>query len=1326
MPFDQDPVANVPASVGGFDKDPEVAQDPAVKALNNLISIAPPPPKPPFTQDDVNAFRMKFFNTQNPNANVPMQAALALAKDPNDAYWLRKVAAMSPVAQAAIRQKASEPGMRPAGDIRQVNPGLGYPVFANAQTGAPANIPVPNMDVQLATALHGPEGAKRLMTAKGFGPSAERFALSMATPENALLTIMGGGLGAAAPKLAPVLGAAFAVPAVKSAYEKYQAGDIGGSAFDALLASVVGGLGAVHGLRKPTAAIDESAIEAALANKEPAGPAGPPISTEPAYRYGGLEEPAFMRVRGPGQGEAEVRAALDQGSLANLKSELTGTAAPRPGRTLPDMSGRLPTYVPPEPARFPAEPIPPLGPIPEPLEGTRAPAGPEITPGQATLQQILDSIAQEHPVRQTEPAPPTGPHPTMEIAPEFQRPEGLINPPEEPGAAAVPPTEPPTVPPEMSVRTDITPEPKPETPPALQPHEEAAKGLQDRNGYGSTVKSDIAAAKAATEGLRSQGYDVSDVEAALKDHSDIKRSDYDKGPDGQEQYEADKGEAWVAVADAMDGLEPPSAIEGAQGFRERLKGSIEAASQDLRDELRGGGLSAGLNPVVMAKAAKLGALHLADTGLDFGEWSKRMLEDVGESIRPHLKAIWKEVTKGGAGTGLAAGAVASEARGTGRFSASYEAAGRETGNAVNRLAVARDIASYEALQAKRNVFRGLTPKQISDLGDFLISERLKGYNPLHPQVLSDAESLRIASDPAIQRALKVHAQQVAPSILKARIDAGMNPNSAIGKSPYFVSLISDEHTTAPGGGPSASIASRLRRQRTRFANPASGTGEHYETDLGKIYDTSFHEVLPKAALRDVYKALAKEGKVSMEHKEGYKAIETDKIPTDKPGEYRVVQRYVPEPVARDIEDARNIGSLAPDKAENFLHKTQRFFTGLALTGNPGEMLGHIHRQLTALAKTPPANASILSRIAEPAINAFSFGANLGTKGGALARLVQDDMSTPANQAIMRDIFNAGGGTSRAFRQYVVSKIPGLGRVQESAHDLLFSVPEGKGIKGFDMRIRVALEKIRREVEGNTDPQRIRDFSNQVGQYTDKPAKIIELLKKFNPYLATQLPMRATEMRQLIGGSGLKGGSTGQKAVLQMETLLRGTASTVVGFVVGNRVLSGKWPWENDPGHELDLNTGQKDKQGKPIYIRGNKMEPGTERALATLSVPTLAKEATAKAPDYLSAGEVGGANAMLNLAAGDPRTNFLSSLIGKAPYLTKQPGKPIDVLSVASKPPKGRKQGTQNLIDAIRSLNPALQAIPTGAKENLRGQADLGNWLAQHFVGSYTAQGKGR
>src|SRR5204863_8206042 len=102
-----------------------------------------------------------------------------------------------------------------------------------------------------------------------------------------------------------------------------------------------------------------------------------------------------------------------------------------------------------------------------------------------------------------------------------------------------------------------------------------------------------------------------------------------------------------------------------------------------------------------------------------------------------------------------------------------------------------------------------------------------------------------------------------------------------------------------------------------------------------------------------------------------------------------------------------------------------------------------------------------------------------------------------------------------------ANIPGLSKLQHATQNMLFSIPRGRGVGGWDLRMRVQLEKIRRAVEGNVDPQRIREFANQIGQYGAHPDWIIRFLRAFNPYAATTGPMRVTEFKTAVGVTGLK-------------------------------------------------------------------------------------------------------------------------------------------------------------------------------------------------------------
>jgi hypothetical protein len=53
-------------------------------------------------------------------------------------------------------------------------------------------------------------------------------------------------------------------------------------------------------------------------------------------------------------------------------------------------------------------------------------------------------------------------------------------------------------------------------------------------------------------------------------------------------------------------------------------------------------LNVGLDPEVLSAYAVKGAFKIARGVRDFGEWSKQMLEDFGENIRPHLQDLWSQ------------------------------------------------------------------------------------------------------------------------------------------------------------------------------------------------------------------------------------------------------------------------------------------------------------------------------------------------------------------------------------------------------------------------------------------------------------------------------------------------------------------------------------------------------------------------------------------------------------------------------------------------------------------------------------------------------------
>jgi hypothetical protein len=83
------------------------------------------------------------------------------------------------------------------------------------------------------------------------------------------------------------------------------------------------------------------------------------------------------------------------------------------------------------------------------------------------------------------------------------------------------------------------------------------------------------------------------------------------------------------------------------GISERLQDTADAAMQRIRDRgtLSGSKLSAGVPVDDLADMAIWGAAKIAKGTVDFAKWSKEMIADAGEAIRPHLQDLWDKAQK---------------------------------------------------------------------------------------------------------------------------------------------------------------------------------------------------------------------------------------------------------------------------------------------------------------------------------------------------------------------------------------------------------------------------------------------------------------------------------------------------------------------------------------------------------------------------------------------------------------------------------------------------------------------------------------------------------
>lgn len=117
----------------------------------------------------------------------------------------------------------------------------------------------------------------------------------------------------------------------------------------------------------------------------------------------------------------------------------------------------------------------------------------------------------------------------------------------------------------------------------------------------------------------------------------------------QRKVEVEKAEA--AMNDAFKSIQleaaresskpkvHPKILEAASAIVAKIDEQANASRAWLR------GKSFALEPETLYHIARVGASHLAHAALDFAEWSTRMVQDLGEKIKPHLQEVWKETQR---------------------------------------------------------------------------------------------------------------------------------------------------------------------------------------------------------------------------------------------------------------------------------------------------------------------------------------------------------------------------------------------------------------------------------------------------------------------------------------------------------------------------------------------------------------------------------------------------------------------------------------------------------------------------------------------------------
>jgi hypothetical protein len=486
-------------------------------------------------------------------------------------------------------------------------------------------------------------------------------------------------------------------------------------------------------------------------------------------------------------------------------------------------------------------------------------------------------------------------------------------------------------------------------------------------------------------------------------------------------------------------------------------------------------------------------------------------------------------------------------------------------------------------------------------------------------------------------------------------------------------------------GATGPAANRSKVKRAVNVGRAYGSGHNYRQDFARNLEQSYSDVQFRAALADILTTAHAEGYAVPDNFKGTtpKFNGTDQTFTLPDGSTVPAVLHVERTVRYPIIDPFNGKTLGhggndkrvwlPQPLEQALQEltartiqptglakgwqgVQRLTTSIQMA-SPGHLLWHAYRVL-----------SVGSRMAAPAMQGkpLTWLPSLGPKAQLLYEIAHTDFSDPVVYQRLQRVMESGGGSFRPFGDMVGN------RFSQWGHERLFGFPEGKGVAtGFDLRARVVLEALREKIEGNTDPKRTRDYLNQLGQYSKNPDYLIAALRNVNPYAATQLPMKATEYRQLLGDSGMKAGSPATKTALRLSGLWHG----VVGFIVAKELLnylfSGHLSYRNAPGHEFDIDLGG----GRYMSIRA--LDPGVARATKDTGLQSLAQGKKQQAGVDVT-------NNLMTTVGNEPINLLFAGATGTALHANVDHEGNLSLMNIA---PKGATP-TQKALAAALTVNP--------------------------------------
>lgn len=245
-----------------------------------------------------------------------------------------------------------------------------------------------------------------------------------------------------------------------------------------------------------------------------------------------------------------------------------------------------------------------------------------------------------------------------------------------------------------------------------------------------------------------------------------------------------------------------------------------------------------------------------------------------------------------------------------------------------------------------------------------------------------------------------------------------------------------------------------------------------------------------------------------------------------------------------------------------------------------------------------------------------------------------------------------------------------------------------GDKGLDIRARLTMYRYAKEF--TSDPQTIYQFVSSLGTYTHGLDSAFERMLKgtgLNPFATAAKTKMIGGVKTILGTTPLP--QTGAAAVkARIAQQLTGGSVGVVGtWMVVNKAVTGKWPWEDKNSRLLEIPIGGS------RYISLGWGNPVAASGARTLGATDAYKvhQAGGKLDQVLEAAATGAVNSAAGMLTNGPVVRDAFHLAGVEPHLSgfrDDQGKPgIGLLPFAPKAGRHQSQGLLNIGHTLADLN---------------------------------------